>query len=602
MQAINVVPAITGPVSHFGFSEQDPAVAQPPVRLVTFTEIYCQANGSNLNAGSDQNAAAKYTSTNGNWSTVTLQFTPTDGTNPVSSGVKVGDMASIYIDGATVGVFISRITAVVDAANGPITVLAGSGNGGAGTAPTTSATARTIKVGGALLGPNAASGFPLTLSNIMSLRDVVGHTTRVNLKNDQTYSLTASFSVDNTSGPGVIQGYSVIPGDGELTPWNNTSKATLDGGVSTGQILSNFGIAANVFRDLIFSTSFASGTSHLVQGVSTVEFTRCVFKGARGSGCVPQGAAIINECEASSCGLGNAVNSSGFGFSAVNVNVFRTIVHDCPGSNVSGFFMNAGGVVLHEVICARIGLYGVSVLGNSAFCRISNSDFYKIDADAIHVPSTVTSGGTLWVENCNFIMLRGAGIVNLATSVQGLSYNNAYGSVPTGDTLNNIIEVGKITYPQDTTPWVDPDNGNFGLISALAISSGRGNFTVTQVYSGTTTGYPDVGAADANAATQSLSWENGNFVLPIGYIGYNYTYTWQFAVPADFTIHSGSLPPGLALIAVSSNIASISGTPTTIGTYTFVVRATIGTSVGDAAFTITINNDPDEGVGVVGGG
>jgi len=49
-----------------------------------------QNGGNNVNAGSTTNNTAAYTSTNGNWSTVTNKFTPTDGSTPASS-VNVGE-------------------------------------------------------------------------------------------------------------------------------------------------------------------------------------------------------------------------------------------------------------------------------------------------------------------------------------------------------------------------------------------------------------------------------------------------------------------------------------------------------------------------------
>lgn len=495
MQSINIIPSVRGPSPLTSFVEQDPAFGQPtPLGFLT-TDFYCQANGSNLNAGSDQNAAAKFTSTNGNWSTVTNIFIPTDGTNPVTAGVKVGDYASIYIDGATVGVFISRITAVVNAANGSITVLAASGAGGMGTAPVTSATARTIKVGGALLGPNAASGFPFTLNRWGEGQNVKANVMRTNLKNDQTYSITASFAVDNNGLAAIIQGYSVTPGDG--------GKATIDGGTSTGALLTATGIAGTCFRDLIFTTSIPSGTSDLVTSVTSCEWTRCVFKGARGSGLVTSGSPVlINECEASNCNGSNTSLGACFKLLGAGGNsILRTIVHDCPGSNASGFGITAPACVIYKVICARIGQYGVSVTGSGH--RILDSDFYKIGAEAIRViPSVVLNH--IWIENNNFFQTgiggipNGGGIFVTSVLMAGFAYNNAYGSNGAGDALSNIIESGKISYPAGMTPWTDPDNGDFSLSNTRAISTGRGAFCITQVYSGSTIGYPDVGAAARN--------------------------------------------------------------------------------------------------------
>lgn len=115
---------------------------------MAFTEFYISTLGSNLNGGSDNGVNAKFTCASGNWNTANANFQPRDGQNPFGN-VNVGDFASIYPDGSTVGVYITRITAVQNAVNGNITTSSGNS---AGTAPTNGASNRTIKVGGAWQG------------------------------------------------------------------------------------------------------------------------------------------------------------------------------------------------------------------------------------------------------------------------------------------------------------------------------------------------------------------------------------------------------------------------------------------------------------------
>ncbi len=116
---------------------------------MAFTEFYISTLGSNLNGGSDNGANSKFTCVNGQWNVASFNFTPKDSQNPFGN-VNVGDFASVYPDGSTVGVYISRITAVANATNGNITVSSGNA---AGAGPTNGATNRTIKVGGAWKGP-----------------------------------------------------------------------------------------------------------------------------------------------------------------------------------------------------------------------------------------------------------------------------------------------------------------------------------------------------------------------------------------------------------------------------------------------------------------
>ena len=117
---------------------------------MAFQEFYISTLGSNLNGGSGSSANATFTCINGNWNAASFNFTPKDGQNP-SGNVNVGDFCSIYPDGSSVGVYITRITGVVNAANGNIST---SSANSAGAAPTNGATNRTIKVGGAWRGPS----------------------------------------------------------------------------------------------------------------------------------------------------------------------------------------------------------------------------------------------------------------------------------------------------------------------------------------------------------------------------------------------------------------------------------------------------------------
>ncbi len=128
---------------------------------MAYTEFYCQTTGDNLNAGSTTANGAVYTGVGD--SDGTSVFTPSDGSTPAST-VSVGDFASVYVTaGATVAVFIGRVTIVAAGVNGAITV---STSAKSGTFPAASSGAHTItcKTGGAWKGPNSAVSFPSSAS------------------------------------------------------------------------------------------------------------------------------------------------------------------------------------------------------------------------------------------------------------------------------------------------------------------------------------------------------------------------------------------------------------------------------------------------------
>lgn len=83
---------------------------------------------------------------------------------------------------------------------------------------------------------------------------------------------------------------------------------------------------------------------------------------------------------------------------------------------------------------------------------------------------------------------------------------------------------------------------------------------------------------------------------PVGYVGNPYSLVWDLttaASPTTYTLLSGSLPPGLTLNNVGGadgNVGSITGTPTTIGSYSFVLTATNTYGSANDSLTIVIQN------------
>jgi len=169
---------------------------------MAFTEFCCRSGGSNLNAGTrtgnstEPGVAADLTYASGTWVSATGVFTPASG-DPSAEGVAVGDFASVYADGATVTTLVGRVTAV---SSTTITVSTT-----AKTGTTTDGTSnRTLKIGGAWQGPNAADWFPISFIS-ETLKNVAGYAPRINLKNDATYSVTAAGTVSNPRFD--VQGY-----------------------------------------------------------------------------------------------------------------------------------------------------------------------------------------------------------------------------------------------------------------------------------------------------------------------------------------------------------------------------------------------------------
>jgi hypothetical protein len=481
---------------------------------MAFTEFFCRASGSNLNGGALSTGAepattAAYTSTSGNWSTVTNQFTPTDGSTPAST-VTVGDFASIYINAATTAVYIARVTVVAAGVNGAITVSTTSIYG---TAPTTNSGSRSIKVGGAWLGPNGAATFPFGLAGtIGALKNSSSDQVRLNAKNDQTYTMTSALPF-TTLGNAVIQGYTGSAGD--------LGKAIFTSNITTGANFTNVSTTSTAFVDLIFANTGASNANHLVLDTSDVDtvYIRNVFHGARGCGFAKAATngpnVYLMECEAYDCNKSNTAatpaiavaNPTGKGGAML---CYNTYSHDNTGSNASGFgATNTSGLILINCISDTNGGNGAVIASGGRSIVSINSNYYNNTGDGINLAMSSAQFWALLFNN-NFIKNTGAGVNNTVTSQGGILYNNGRGSGTqangSADTLKSIANTSTdVTFASGVTPWVAPTTGNFSTNLAAAMAAGRGVFTETDGTNTGTAGYPDIGAAESRAAFNPLA-------------------------------------------------------------------------------------------------
>jgi hypothetical protein len=449
-----------------------------------------------------------------------------------------------------------------------------------------------------------ATIFPFNLATLASLKDTSGHVPRFNMKADGTYNITTSI-VMASQGPLTIQGYSSAIGD--------FGRATIDAGVSTISIWNDGSLNNFTLADLTVQNNGASSNNHgfLCSGQNHL-FLRCVANNIRGDGFVLANSCGVIECEAYSCNQSNTSGLGGFSLGTSASFAISCIAHDNSGNLTDGFTSSgsAAGAIFLNCIADTNGRHGFSVsVGSNNQLVFSQCDSYNNVADGLSILNT-TLTSNLTIRNSNFIKNGGWGINTAITTARlnGAIDNCGFGSgsqVNTSGQTNNVDAVivrGSVTYASGATPWVDPANGNFSVNLPAAMNAGRGAFTETATSYAGTIGYPVIGAAQSNTITQSPAWAGGDFILPVGYLTHAYLYEWAFSTNTSFALQSGSLPPGLTLTTLSTTTAEIAGTPTTIGIYNFVLRATVGTSTGDATFHITVNADPDEGIGGLLGG
>jgi hypothetical protein len=466
-----------------------------------FIDFYVQAGGDLRNSGSDTANAAKYTSVNGNWSTVTHIFTPTDGSNPVASGVAVNDYASIYVDGATTSTFIVRITNVVSAANGAITTS----NSGlqAGTPPTTSATARTIKVGGAQKIPTSGPLGPLFSLATQGLAPSTD-CTRINCKNDAVYTVTSSTNGASVSGPMArYQGYTSTPGDG--------GRVTVDGG-TTGTSFILWSAPQNIeLIDFTFRNNGATGFTPGVTFQSNSIIRRVAVHDVRGSGIQGFSAGLVFiECEAYNCNQANNVGEAGFKTTNGIISFYRCISHD---NNNFGFSLHYA-VNLHYCIADSNSADGIVInLGGSPTVIYHCDSYNNGGGGLVALPGGAGTDGFIMIENSNFIKNAGWGIDlkngnAVLRTVSGFTDNLGFGSGTQANgsgTMTNMDHVAinegtgavTVTYGSGLTPYFAPATGDFRISLDAAHFAGIGFFLETQGgYTGSI-GYPDIGAVQS---------------------------------------------------------------------------------------------------------
>jgi hypothetical protein len=470
---------------------------------VAFTEFYCHpTTGSNLNAGSTEASPLTYTA--GSWVASTGVFTVASG-NPTSDGVAVGQFASVYPTGATVGVFVGRVTARTS------TTITVSLSAKAGTAPVDGTGTRELRVGGRWKGPNALEDFPFGFM-VQALNDGTNLTPRVNFYGPSggattpTYSVTGAIShVTADTDPVVFQGYNTTPGDGVA--------AIIDGTiVGASYTVLTFGSTTcrrMWMEDFIFDNNGSTGTATAITFASTMGgMKRVLVKNMRGTGINATAVGgLLVECYATDCNLGlgsqlPAIQTAG------HVRLIRCVA---SGNTSHGFGTGTGNSwipALYGCIANHNGGSGFSFRATSGSAGVSldlvNCDFSDNTQDGLRIEAT-TLGGAIFIENTNFIKNGGWGI-NQVDALMGLlsvlncgfgagSQANVSGTINAVTTL--LVEEGTVTYASGASPYKETgaELSNRRIVSPEALNAGEGSFPRGPSNTINTTGHPDIGAA-----------------------------------------------------------------------------------------------------------
>lgn len=473
-----------------------------------FTEAYVQPGGSALNAGAKASAdtggvddAATFTYASGSWVQSTGIFTVASG-NPLTDGVAVDDFASVYADGSTATGFVGRVTARTST-----TITVDTLTKKSGTAPADGSGNRTLKIGGAWpLTPSFPIGFVQA-----SMTNAAGDVLRINIKDGTVYTFTAAGGgmTNGNPGPMWIQGYHLVPGDCENAP---ATRPIIDGGTTGASytVLTNtqnyVHIAQIEFRnngnsgaaDLVSN----SGNACLLWQVTVHDARRCGYRSTANTTCV--------ESEAYACNGSNTPGFGGFSFATSGSSITRTISHSHIGTNGNGFILDTSLNFVNNII-ANCGGDGCQSNGDV------NQNFYSSTFTGNTGAGFKFTGGSQTMQssfhNCLFTANGGYGVEFRAPGHGGgLLMNCAFGAgtqanggASNGGKYNNVTplgvqEIGTITLPTNTSPYVNASTGDYRLNIPQVKGTGRGFFMITKPGFGVNTASaPDVGAVQGRS-------------------------------------------------------------------------------------------------------
>jgi len=472
-------------------------------------EFCCRSGGNNLNAGSldgtnEPSPSPLAVYTGGDWNSGTAIYTAPVGADLTEA--VVGRFISIYHDGDTAPASgqwqVSRITAV----NAGTRQIAVTGRFSFGTSAVTTGTGnRSARISGAWSGPSGSARFPFASGygefGYTGALLTTGTTSgiRINMRNDQTYSITANLFYHEQSANCETQGYSTIYGD--------AGRALIQG-PSTGSAFTVFMLGVNSqLKNLILDRNGGSGNAAGItfDGNSReISVKNVVVRNMRGWGilCVSSAPVSIEGCEVHNCNSSSTAGQGGLSLTG-NSRAQNVISHDNTGY---GFSIVSGVAAAIDCIADSNSSVGFYIGMNFGNILVQSSDSYGNGSHGFEV-ANIGNGGIANVKNCNSISNNGWGLTSNSTpalrmDIRGFgTFGNTSGAVSIGANADLFSE-NLITYA--SSPYVAPASGDFRLSLAAAKNSGASYFVQTASgYTGSVS-YPDIGALQAAASPSGI--------------------------------------------------------------------------------------------------
>ena len=229
------------------------------------------------------------------------------------------------------------------------------------------------------------------------------------------------------------------------------------------------------------------------------------------------------------------------------------------GALPNGLSLNSSTGALSGTPSASPGAYTVTVRVDDAALQNATKQLSIDVADPLAVTTTSLAGGIVGQPYS-------AGVASSGGKAP-VSWSVSTGSLPAGLTLDGSGAITGTPSASGTSTFTvqATDSGTPARTATKSLS-----ITVLNVLTVTTTSVP--GGTVETAYSQTLSATGGQT-----------PYTWSLASG------SGPLPPGLSL---GASTGTISGTPTTVGSYSFTVQVADASQSDTQALSITVGSAP----------
>lgn len=449
-----------------------------------WSSFYVTPTGSKVNSGSTADDAALVTFVNGNWDASTGIFI---GIGADLSAVTVGMFASIYVDGAEISAFVGRITAFNDTTDAVTVSLLTK----TGTAPSTSATGRSMKIGGAWMGPSLntltnVAGFPFNFVNA-NLTNTSFEPVMVWIKGnaDGSAAYTATNSFAHASNHVNFCGYTNTIGDAGIA---------VTSGFTNPVPFNLFTVGANDcrFKQLGFynngwTPGDASG-AYMVNITGTGNRMERVrfFESARTGLRVGGSGTRLLECEFNRCNRDGANGHAQLLITEESAHT-RLFVHnsDKPESDSDGILIindSPETVMINDSIISHNRGVGININNSGANvilnnCTIASNGNHGVVFD---VPNSI-NGSHVEIQNCIFVLNYGYGVSGETNLLWGpmMSTNSFYSNRLGHIAGVNPSFIGGTNFLSED-PFENTATGDFRLkttgAGALLRGTARGDF------------------------------------------------------------------------------------------------------------------------------